>query len=178
MASLNALAKRWLAGLFLLIAIVLLTALAAGMLLPERHELTRTLTLSRNPDAVWRAITDSVRLRSWRTGLIRLERIADSGGMERWRETSRDGSETIVTMLAAEPPVHLVTRRARAKSLFEWEYVIGRSPEGVTVAVTQRGWIPGRTERFASQFLSGHAAELERYLIRLADYFDEPARIR
>ncbi len=178
MTHLNTLAKRWLAGLFLLISIALLTALVAGMLLPEQHELTRTLTLSRTPDAVWRAITDSVRLRSWRTDLERLEHVADSGGLDRWKETARDGSETKVTVVTSEEPVHLVTRRATSKSLLEWEYVIGRSPEGVFLVVTQRGWIPGRTERFVSQFSSGHAADLERYLDQLAAYFEEPARIR
>lgn len=178
MTTLNAVAKRWLAGFLLLLAVAFLTALIAGMLLPERHELTRTLTLSRTPDAVWRAITDSVRLRSWRTNLTSLERIADSAGAERWREMSQDGSRTTVTVIAAEAPVHLVTRRATSKSLLEWEYIIGRSPEGVFIAVTQRGWIPGRPERFLSQFSSGHAAELEQYLTALAAYFEEPARIR
>ena len=57
---------------------------------------------------------------------------------------------------------------------FDWVlYVFG-----VFLVVTQRGWIPGRTERFVSQFSSGHAAELERYLDQLAAYFEEPARIR
>jgi hypothetical protein len=60
------LARKWLttAGLVLLVAG--LAVIIGGSLLPEQHEVVRTLTLSRTPEAVWRAISDSVRIRAWR----------------------------------------------------------------------------------------------------------------
>jgi uncharacterized protein YndB with AHSA1/START domain len=180
MHTFEQLAKRWLVGALLVLGVVLLTVLAGGVLLPERHEITRTLTLSRSPDAVWRAITDSGRIRAWRNTLMKLEHLPDSAGRARWREIANDGTGTVVTVLEEQPPVHWrVLRQAERRGpVLEWDCVLERAPSGVALRVTQRGRVPGRAQRFLAQFSSGHAAELERYLLQLADYFEEPARLR
>ena len=56
--------------------------------------MTRTLTLSRTPEAVWRAISDSVRIRAWRRDIIQLEHLPDSASHEVWREIGDDGRGT------------------------------------------------------------------------------------
>ena len=165
-------------GLALLAAVI--AVMAGGMLIPDEHEVTRTLTLSRTPEVVWRAITDSVRIRSWRTDLIQLEHLPDSASHAVWREIGDDGRGTTVVIEEELPPVHLVTRRvteARGPSS-TWTYSMRRSPSGIDVTITERGRIPGTAQRFISQFTSGHTGPVDEYLTQLAAYFEEPARLR
>lgn len=179
MHTLEQLLKRWLVGALLVLGLLALTALGAGMLLPAEHVVTRRLTLSRSPDAVWRAIADSVRLTTWRTDLRSLERIADSAGHAVWREQGVDGSTRVVTVVEEQAPVYrrIVQREESGGSVAEWDMVIERHPTGVTLTVTERGTIRSRSQRFISQFTSAHAGGLEAWLEMLAAYFDEPARI-
>lgn len=172
--------RRWaaMAGLALLAAVI--AVMAGGMLIPEEHEITRTLTLSRTPEVVWRAITDSVRIRSWRTDLIQLEHLPDSASRPVWREIGDDGTGTIVVIEEEVAPVHLVTRReteARGPSS-TWTYSMRRSPSGIDITINEKGRIPGTAQRFISQFTSGHTGPVDHYLSQLAAYFGEPARIR
>lgn len=180
MHTLEQLFKRWIGGALLVLGVMLLTVLVGGMLLPERHEITRTLTLSRSPEAVWRAMTDSVRIRAWRRNLMELEHLPDSAGRQVWREIADDGEGTLVTVLDEHAPVHRRVRRQheRRGPELEWDFVVERVPSGIALKVTQRGRIPGRARRFLSQFSSGHAAELEAWLVQLAAYFEEPARLK
>jgi len=174
------LVRRWLATVGLLLLMAAATVMIGGMLLPAQHEVSRTLTLSRAPEAVWRAISDSVRIRAWRDDLIQLEHLPDSASYPVWREIGDDGRGTVVVIREELPPVRLVTDRvteARGPSS-EWTYAITRAPSGIDLTITERGIIPGTAQRFISQFTSGHAGPIERYLSQLAAYFDEPARIR
>ena len=176
----DVLARRWLAAAAMVLLVAGLAVILGGLLLPAQHEVKRTLTLSRTPDAVWRAISDSVRIRAWRRDLIQLEHLPDSAAHEVWREIGDDGRGTLVVVREQLPPVRLVTRRtaeARGPSS-EWTYAIARAPSGVDLTITERGTIPGTAQRFISQFTSGHAGPLESYLQQLAAYFDEPPRIR
>lgn len=174
-------AARRLAGSASILALLLaITAVVAGMLLPPGHVVTRSLTLSRTPEAVWRAITDSVLVRSWRSDLARLERLPDSAGHARWREHGTDGSDRVVTILDEVPPVHRVVVRddGDAGVQLRWDMVIERDPSGVRLRVTEHGTISRRWQRFVSQFTSAHAGLLERWMRQLARHFDEPPRIR
>ena len=174
------LARRWVVTAIIVLLILAAAVMFGGMLLPARHEVSRTLTLSRTPEAVWRAISDSVRIRSWRRDLIQLEHLPDSASHAIWREIGDDGRGTLVVRREELPPVRLVTDRiteAHGPS-GEWTYAITRAPSGIDLTITERGIIPSTSQRFISQFTSGHAGPLERYLTQLAAYFDEPPRIR
>lgn len=174
------LARRWLAAAGLVLVVAALAVTIGGFLLPSQHEVSRTLTLSRTPEAVWRAISDSVRIRSWRRDIIQLEHLPDSASHAVWREIGDDGRGTLVVVREELPPVRLVTQRVTEANgpSSEWTYAIRRAPSGIDLTITERGTIPGKAQRFISQFTSGHAGPIERYLTQLAAYFDEPPRIR
>ena len=176
----DVLVRKWVATAGLVLLVAGLAVIIGGLLLPEQHEVTRTLTLSRTPEAVWRAISDSVRIRAWRRDIIQLEHLPDSASHAVWREIGDDGRGTLVVVREELPPVRLVTLRtteAHGPSS-EWTYAIARAPSGIALTITERGVIPGNAERFISQFTSGHGGPLEHYLTQLAAYFDEPPRIR
>jgi uncharacterized protein YndB with AHSA1/START domain len=178
MHSLEQLLKRWGMGALLVLALLAVTAVVAGMLLPAEHEVARRLTLSRSPDVVWRALTDSVRIRTWRTESVALERMPDSAGHAGWRERLADGRTRDVRVLEEQAPVHRRIRMSEGDGrMTEWEMVIARHPSGITLTVRERGTIRSRSGRFVSQFTTGHAGPLETWMAMLAGYFDEPPRI-
>lgn len=179
MHSLEHLIKRWVVGALLVLGLLALTAVAAGMLLPRDHIVTRKLVLSRTPEAVWRAMTDSVLILGWRSDLTSLERLPDSAGHATWREHRTAGVDRTVTVLEETAPVYRRIRRREAggDTVAEWQMTIERNPSGVLLTVTERGTIHRRWQRFLSQFTTGHAGALEEWLELLAASFDEPARI-
>ncbi len=178
--NIEALLKKWLLGTVLVLAVAGIAVSIGGLLLPEQHEVSRTLTLSRTPEAVWRAITDSVRIRAWRRDIIQLEHLPDSSSHAVWREIGDDGRGTVVVVREELPPVRLVTTRtteARGPRS-EWTYAIRRAPSGIDLTITERGTIPGKADRFISQFTTRHAGPVDDYLTQLAAYFEEPPRLR
>jgi uncharacterized protein YndB with AHSA1/START domain len=172
--------KNWLTAAGLVLLVAGMAAIIGGLLLPEQHAVSRTLTLSRSPEVVWRAISDSVRIRAWRRDIVQLEHLPDSAQHGVWREIGDDGRGTTVVVLEEQPPVRLVTQRVTEGHgpSSEWTYSIARAASGIDLTITERGRIPDAARRFISQFTSGHAAPLERYLSQLAGYFEEPPRIR
>jgi len=156
-----------------------LTVLVGGLLLPERYEISRRVVLSRTPEAVWFALTDSAAVRRWRRDLIELQRLKDRNGHPAWREIEDDGRGVVVESVDWDPPVHLRVRRTPElqAAATEWEYIVERAPEGVTVTLVERGRISSPARRFVVQFFAGARGALDRQLAGLAAYFDEPARI-
>lgn len=172
--------RKWLLTMALVLAVAGIAVSVGGLLLPEQHEVSRTLTLSRTPEAVWRALTDSVRIRAWRRDIIQLEHLPDSASHAVWREIGDDGRGTIVVVSEELPPVRLVTiRTTEARGpRNEWTYAIRRAPSGIDLTITERGTIPGKAQRFISQYTTRHAGPIDEYLTQLAAYFDESPRIR
>jgi uncharacterized protein YndB with AHSA1/START domain len=165
----------WIGGALAVLAVLFV----GGLLLPARYERSRRLILSRPPEAVWRALTDSAAIRRWRGDLIGLERAGDRHGWPLWREIGDDGVGTEVAVVEATPPVHLRLERRpeRAAAPIEWEYVVERVPEGIAVTLTERGRITNPVRRFIVQFLAGSRGALDRQLAGLAAHLDEPARL-
>ena len=158
---------------------VALTVFVGGLLLPERYAITRRLVLSRTPEAVWFALTDSAAVRRWRTDLIDLQRLEDRNGHPAWREIRDDGVGVVVESTSWDPPVRLLLRRTTEQqaTATEWEYTIERAPEGVALTLVERGLIANPVRRFVVQFLAGSRGALDRQLAALAAHFDEPPRI-
>lgn len=161
------------------VAAAALAVFVGGLLLPEHYDITRRLVLSRTPEAVWFALTDSAAVRRWRTDLIDLQRLAERNGHPAWREIRDDGIGVVVESVAWDPPVHLLTVRTpeQQATTTEWEYTIERVPEGVALTLTERGRIENPVRRFLVQFFAGARGNLDRQLGGLAAYFDEPPRI-
>ncbi|HEX5634594.1 MAG TPA: SRPBCC family protein [Gemmatimonadales bacterium] len=165
----------WIGAAFVALAVLFV----GGLLLPERYEISRRLVVSRPPEAVWYALTDSLSLRRWRKDLIALERVGDRNGWPVWREIGDDGVGTEVEVVEATPPAHLRLRRQgeRARGTTEWEYLLERVPEGIALTVVERGTISSPVRRFLVQFLAGAHGRLDRQLAGLAEHLDEPVRI-
>lgn len=151
------LATAVLASIVLLIAIV-------GWMLPVAHIATRQETFSASPETIWKTITDVHAFPSWRSDVKSVERVSGAGNLT-WIERGGSGTLTF-TVVASEPPWHLVTRIADPKLPFggSWTYRLSPSAAGTMLTITENGEIYNPVFRALARFVFGYESTLTSYL--------------
>ena len=145
-----------------------------GCFLPRQHVVARTLLLPVPAATVWATLVDFPGQPAWRPGLVAVDRLPDSGGVETWRERSGRHAVTF-RVVEATPPGHLVRQVAADDGPFagRWEFEIEPvvSPASSRVTLIERGAIGNPLLRFANRFVLGQATGVESYLNDLARRF-------
>src|SRR5215471_12745612 len=100
---------KWLLFVFLGLAAVVLLVVLIGFLLPKAHVATRQVRLHRQPEEVWKVITDIEATPRWRTGLKSIKRLPDHNGLPAWVESVSRAGEIPLETVVSQPPKKLVT---------------------------------------------------------------------
>jgi len=98
--------------LLMLVAAVVLLVVAVvviGLLLPQRHVVSRSASYQAAPESLFSLITGP---QNWRPDVLRSETVRDEDGRELMRETTRDGETINYELLDAVPPKSLKRRIA------------------------------------------------------------------
>ena len=166
---------------YVLIAISVLVMLVlcvavVGWALPKHHHVTVGRAYVGTPAALFTLISDVRAYTAWRTGLTKVEVLADEGGRLRWRETTKSDGPITYVMEETVPNRKLVARIADTNLPFGggWTYEltpVGTS--GVGLSITEDGDVYNPIFRFVSRFLLGHTATIERYLDDVEKRFPE-----
>ncbi len=159
---------KWLLVVVAVVVVPVIAVALIGMTLPQNHTASRTADLKGPPDSVWSIITDVERYPSWRKEVDSVQRI-DSAGKLSWREVS--GSDRITYEATAfEQPTHFVARIADKGLPFggSWDYRIEPGQTGSKLTITENGEVYNPIFRFASRFIMGHTATIDKYLTALA----------
>jgi len=149
-----------------LVALVLCVVLI-GWSLPKHHRVSVGRGYVGTPAALFALISDVRAYPSWRTGLTKVEVLADAGGQLRWRETTKGNGPITYLMEEAVPNQRLVARIADTNLPFggAWTYEITPvGTDGVGLTITEDGDVYNPIFRFVSRFIMGHTATIERYL--------------
>ena len=148
-----------LAGLLLLIVLI-------GACLPQKHTVSRTLSLHRPAETVWSLISGSP---TWRPGVSNYQELPPHEGHRLWRETDKHGQTITFEAIESTPPRRLVTRIADPKLPFggTWTYEIVPSGDSCTLTITENGEVYNPLFRFVSRFIMGHTATIDSYLAAL-----------
>ena len=156
---------RWILISVAVLAAVIVTVVAIGMLLPKEHTARSHATLNATPDAVWRALTDVEAFPSWRGDVSRIELLPPANGHKAWREVGKNGTITFEEV-AAEPPRRLVSRIADPQLPFggSWTYDVARDGSGTRLTITENGVVYNPLFRFMSRYVFGHHATQEAFL--------------
>jgi uncharacterized protein YndB with AHSA1/START domain len=151
------------------VAAVIAVIAAAGSLLPRAHVVTRSRTIARPPAEVWAVLADRAAYPTWRSGLARVEPLADRAGRTTFREHGKHGAITYVVDEAAAP-TRLVTRIDDPTLPFggRWIHELAADGAGTRVTVTEDGEVRNPIFRFLSRFVFGHTATLDGFLADLA----------
>ncbi len=165
---------KWiLIGLGLIVGLILLVVVV-GMLLPKAHVTSRRARFMQTPKIVFDAITDFHGQTAWRTGLAKIERLADREGNAVWRETSKRTGPLTMMVTTSDPPERLVTQIVDNKSFGgTWTYEITSTDAGCELTITERGEIYNPIFRVFARFVFGYAATMETYMKQLGTKFGE-----
>ena len=144
-----------LAGLLILIVII-------GALLPQKHRVTRTITLHQPAEIVWNLISGPP---SWRPQIRKFDELLPHDGHRMWRETDKHGQTITYETVESSPPRRMVNRIADPKLPFggTWTYDITPAAGGCSLTVTEDGEVYNPLFRFVSRFIMGHAATIDSY---------------
>ncbi len=166
---------RWIV-LFILAPIVGMIILIGigGMLLPEKHRASRSVTLRAHRHVVWQAIRNYEASSQWRRGLDRVERIVDADGDPTWVEVDKNG-DRIAYVTTDEQEGHRLVRSIASKNLpfgGAWTLELTDATDGCALTVTENGEVYNPFFRFISRFVIGHHATIDNYLSDLRTHVE------
>ncbi|MBZ5533340.1 MAG: SRPBCC family protein [Acidobacteriia bacterium] len=154
---------KWILIIALIIAVPLMLVVVTGAMLPKNHTVSRTTTLRRPPEVVWKLVSGPP---FWRQDLVKYQELPARDGHRMWRETDLRGQTITFEAVESVPPRRLVTRIADPKLPFggTWTYEITPTAEGCSLTITENGEVYNPVFRFVSRFIVGHAAAINAYL--------------
>lgn len=114
-------------------------AFLAGAALPAEHRTTARESFDRAPEAVWRVLTDLEAMPSWRSDLVRIERLPEADGRMIWLEIG-SGKDQVMELTESDPPRRLVIHRREdgRPGLPERIVQLRATMNGTLVTVTER----------------------------------------
>jgi hypothetical protein len=165
----------------LIIALVVISFMVAvpavGLLLPRSHVVARSIALHQSPDAIWRVITDFESAASWRSDVLRVERLPSQQGSPVWREYYQGGDSLTLATVESVAPARLVREIVDPDLPFggRWVYQIAPADDGSRVIITEHGEVSNPVFRVVSRFFMDQTATIDRYLLDLGKTFGEAA---
>jgi uncharacterized protein YndB with AHSA1/START domain len=154
---------KWLLIAAVSLAGLLALIIALGSLLPKKHTVARTVSLYRRADTVWEVISGPP---NWRPDVTNFQELPPHEGHRMWRETDKHGQTITFEAIESVPPRRLVTQIADKNLPFggTWVYEIVPAGDSCTLTITENGEVYNPLFRFASRFVIGQTATLDRYL--------------
>ena len=165
---------RWVViGIFVVVGFIV-AVFAAGAMLPEKHTVSRSITVNRPVDEVWATVTDHAKDPSWRPDVESVTRIADRNGHPVWEEKYKSGDTMRIETILADAPKRM-ERKIVDQSAFGgvWVYEVSASADGksTTLRLTENGEVYNPAFRVIGRFIIGNEATVEKYLKNLAAKF-------
>jgi uncharacterized protein YndB with AHSA1/START domain len=144
-------------------------AFLAGAALPAEHRSTARESFDRAPEAVWRVLTDLEGMPSWRSDLVRIERLPEADGRMTWLEVG-SGEDQVMELTESDPPRRLVIHRREdgRPGLSERIVQLRATINGTLVTVTERDQVGNPLARVLVR-LGARRSTGERLLADLHD---------
>jgi uncharacterized protein YndB with AHSA1/START domain len=154
---------KWLLFISLAIAGLLILVIVIGALLPQKHHISRTVSLHHPAESVWSLISGPP---TWRLDVTNYQELPLQGGHRVWRETDKHNQTITYEVIEAIPPHHLTTKIADPKLPFggTWTYEIVPAGDSCTLTITENGEVYNPLFRFVSRFIIGQTATLDGYI--------------
>ena len=161
--------RRRLLGTLAAMAGVTALAFLAGAALPAEHRTIARESFERAPEAVWRVLTDLEGMPSWRSDLVRIERLPEADGRMTWLEIGR-GEDQVMELTESDPPRRLVIHRREdgRPGLPERIVQLRATINGTLVTVTERDQVGNPLARVLVRLGAGESPA-QRLLADLQD---------
>jgi hypothetical protein len=148
-----------LAGVVLAVVVIVVI----GLLLPERHVVSRSASFRATPEALYALITGP---QQWRPDVVSSETLPDTNGKELVRETTSDGRSITYEILDRRPTSSLKRRIATPNLPYSgtWTFSIQPRSGSTVVSITEDGDVYNPIFRFVSRFILGQTHTIDTYL--------------
>lgn len=149
---------KWLWYVGLVIVIVPAIVVAIGAMLPKGHVARSNVVIQASLADVFALIAGPS---DWRG--VKYELLTESP--LKWRETDSGGDAITYERVETKSPTRIVNRIADPKLPFggSWTYEIVPAGNATELAITENGEVYNPLFRFASKFIMGHTATIEKY---------------
>ena len=157
---------KWLLIALTGIVCLVLLMVVIGALLPQKHHVSRTVTLHQPAEMVWNLISGPPK---WRRDVIKYQELPPHNGHRMWSETDKHNQTITYEAIESVPPRRLVTRIADKNLPFggTWTYEISPEGDDCTLTITEDGEVYNPIFRFVSRFIMGHTATIDQYFAAL-----------
>lgn len=147
-----------------------------GSRLPREHQASSRITVAQPIERVWAAIRDFGAMPSYWPGMKTVERLADRGGQEVWKQRMKNGDLTIQVTESVQPERLVTTIDAPPGSPFGGRWIYRLEAIGATtrITVTEDGWIDNKFFRVVSK-VTGYHGTLDSFLTALSAKLGSPA---
>ena len=154
---------KWLLIIVLSLVAIVLIIVLIGALLPQKHHVSRTVSLHQRAEVVWNLISGPP---NWRPDITNYQDLPPHDGHRMWRETDKHGQIITYETVEASAPRRLVVRIADPKLPFggTWTYDLAPSDSGCSLTITEDGEVYNPLFRFVSRFIMGHTATIDSYV--------------
>ncbi|HEU4415675.1 MAG TPA: SRPBCC family protein [Candidatus Angelobacter sp.] len=154
---------KWLLIIVLSLVAIVLIIVLIGALLPQKHHVSRTVSLHQRVEVVWNLISGPP---NWRPDITNYQDLPPHDGHRMWRETDKHGQTITYETVESSAPRRLVVRIADPKLPFggTWTYDLAPSDSGCSLTITEDGEVYNPLFRFVSRFIMGHTATIDSYV--------------
>ena len=145
-----------------------------GARLPIGHVATRSISVNRPIDEVYKLLRDVGSAPSWRSDVKSVELLGQPNGKLRYREHGSQGDVTY-ELVEDLPNQRLMTRIMDQDLGYAgtWTTVLSTDNGGTRVTITENGEVTNVLFRFMSRYVFGHTATIDGYLTSLAKHFGQ-----
>ena len=146
-----------------------------GYFLPERHSVTRSITVNQPQDFVWKVITDNKAMVEWNPNTKAVKQLPFSDqGDEIWRFEDTSGHYIVVQHIVQIAPEKLVSRITATDYPFSGDWIFELSHDDAhhtTLTLTEEGIIPNPFFRVLSHFILGYDMGVKHFITALDTKF-------
>lgn len=148
-------------GAVIVLAIVII--LTIGALLPRQHTASRSVILPKPLAEVYSVITNFAAAPSWRDDVQSVQILSPT----RFREIGKH--HAITYDIVEQTPTRLVTRIVEQNLGYSgsWTYSLAPEGHGTRLKIREDGEVSNLLFRFASRYVIGHTATIDKYLAAL-----------
>lgn len=153
---------------------IFLCLCGVGYVLPAGQMVQRTSIYRADADRLWDGLVDFAEHSRWRSGVDRVQALADRGGNPVWREVG-EGYERTFEVTSSTAPRHLVLTFTDPRHWFtgSWSVDLIDDRGGTRVTITESGEVSNVLMRLMCRTLVDRGEEIGVFLVDLGGVVGE-----
>lgn len=157
--------KKWAVKSVLAILGLILTILAIGFVLPEKHIASVDGELDLSSEKVWELISEYEKFPEWRSNVSSVQPLSSTA----WVEVNAQNEQVKYKQTEKIDQQRLVTEIASKGLPYSGKWIFTIEPKGgkTVLTIEEQGEVYNPIFRFVSKFIIGHKSSINQYFADL-----------